>query len=382
MPSVRFLISHFRSDPHADARAKLAAVSTTVIFAGAGASKAINANEYPTADEFFRRLPPEIKQDTVFDLAANYLLLNVTKGEGPDVEQLLWVLRELDTFLRAASDVHGVAGWMLNKVWFARQFGVTSDTAELPKHAAELREHVSQIIGTINACVYEFYATLPADHELEPNWLALLRPLLSSDVPVELFTTNYDLNIEATLEILYGSANPPKQQIGTGRGAGLYRVLTEYLWARKPEHKLPEPAGLLTKLHGSVDWSRGREGILVGDPLFKGAHERHVILYPGFKGAPTEKPFTLFHDYFAGALSSASFILFIGFAFRDEYINDLLQRFTSTHAKILVIDPAPQLSRVPFAEGRVMHLSKPFNLESVSLALNTISLSQTSRAGA
>src|SRR5207248_224732 len=160
-----------------------------VVFAGAGASTAVNPREYPTTLEFFERLPDTIAKHTIFMRATEYLRSHSSDSSNIDIEQVLWALHELDGFLAAAADVRSVAGL--------------------------------------------------------------------------------------------------KQQIKTGRRPGVYQVLDEFLWARRSQDELPKPAGLLTKLHGSVDWSRGPQGIYVGDPLYKGTHNKQVILYPGFKGTPT-----------------------------------------------------------------------------------------------
>jgi hypothetical protein len=112
----------------------------------------------------------------------------------------------------------------------------------------------------------------------------------------------------------------------------------------------------------------------VGDPLFKGAHEKHVILYPGFKDASAPEPFKRFHDYLAGAVAQASSVLFIGFAFRDNFINDILRRFTASHAQIIVIDPAAPLDSNPYPEGRVLNIAQPFGSESVAVAVNTLAV--------
>ena len=341
---------------------------TIVIFAGAGASKAVNPREYPATVEFFERLPETIKSQAIFKRVLEYLTSNSEKTETVDVERILWVLRELDAFIGQAADARSVPGWFLR----GDRLGVSANLSNLLDPAPTIRQKVSALVDHINARVYDFYARPPEKYELETNWLALLRPLLGSRQPIELFTTNYDINIEVALQILKED-NSIQQQIQTGRGSGVYPLLDESLWARGVQ-ELPRPVGLLTKLHGSVDWSRGSQGIFVGDPLYKGSHEKQVILYPGFKGTPAVEPFALFHHYLAGAVAKASAIIFIGFAFRDDYINQILSRFTSSYAKLYIIDPAESLPGVPYPQERVMHLKSSFSesIVAISRILNAL----------
>jgi hypothetical protein len=345
-----------------------------VVFAGAGASKAVNASGYPTTVEFFQRLPRDISEHTIFGLATEYLHTRSEKRGAIDIEEILWALQELDAFLGAVTDTNSVPGWFLRSDRLFRVLGVSANNGSLLDHTPEVRKIVTTIVSKINALVYDFYSRMPEQFEMEANWLPLIEGLLTSGASVELFTTNYDIVIEAALENLESRGKVPIKRIVTGRHPGLRPLLDQLLWARRAEDR-QAPAGLLTKLHGSVDWSRGPEGTYVGDPLFKGDHNKHVILYPGFKGLPAAEPFAAFHNYFANVIAKADYILFIGFAFRDQYINDLLKRFTAIHAKILVIDPATELPNIPFPSGRVMHLSNPFDLESVSLTLNTLTQS-------
>jgi hypothetical protein len=44
-----------------------------VIFAGAGASKAVNPEKYPTTVEFFDKLPPAIKESSIFGSIVDFL---------------------------------------------------------------------------------------------------------------------------------------------------------------------------------------------------------------------------------------------------------------------------------------------------------------------
>jgi hypothetical protein len=143
-------------------------------------------------------------------------------------------------------------------------------------------------------------------------------------------------------------------------------------WLREPD--ATSHNGLLTKLHGSVEWSRdeqaGADGtIYLSDPLFKGSDDRHVILYPGFKGLPDREPFGTFHSYFEKILRTASRMIFIGFAFRDDHINRLLRRLNRPECQIVVLNPDEGLS-IPLPSDCYRHISHPFDATGIEETLN------------
>lgn len=75
------------------------------------------------------------------------------------------------------------------------------------------------------------------------------------------------------------------------------------------------------------------------------------------------------HDYFGRALMEADGVLFVGFAFRDEYINDVVVRYLRSSAGLAIINPG-ELSVLPFSGKRVKHLKKPFDAESAKEAMD------------
>jgi hypothetical protein len=355
-------------------------VRTTVLFAGAGASKAINPKEYPTTVEFFDRLPKSIRDDTLFQLALQYL-----KGEAVDgvvdIEQIFWVLQELRDFLKTVRNSSTVPGWFLQAHRLGKPVGMHLDFKQLMEASASIDTVMNRLVDNINQRVYDFYARPPEEEELTSNWVPMLTALLSIGDRLEIFTTNYDINIEVAIDLL--SRNPQLPTIDTGVRGPVQRYLDLSIWAgsaRKPDSV--RAAGMLTKLHGSVDWSRGPDRIYVGDPLFKGSHEKHVVEYPGFKGIPDREPFNTFHNYFATSLAAATHLVFVGFAFRDEYINSLLVRLTSASASVLLINPVA-VKDLPFPAERVNHIELPFNTESVTRMVQEIAHNKsTAKRGA
>jgi SIR2-like domain len=340
-----------------------------VIFAGAGASKAVDPEHYPTTVEFFERLPEKIRQDRLFSFAHRFLKEKGGAEAVFDIEQVLWVLYELRSFLNQAGDTRTAPGWFLQKALADLLESGKDAYSPLGRNASRAVTLIENLKGRIDQQVYEFYSALPKVEALTHNWVRLLRPLLQKKQRVEIFTTNYDLVLEQaviTLREEYGLA-----KIETGHTTGLQPRLNMDFWRRSYGDLTTDDGsgGLLTKLHGSVEWSRGGNEIFISDPYFKGTHDRHVILYPGFKGEPTMEPFFSFHSYFQTAAASADCLIFIGFAFRDQYINMILDRSTQTSSNVIVIDMAQVLPQCAYQKERIQHIAKPFDKESVDSCL-------------
>lgn len=338
-----------------------------VIFAGAGASKAVNPAEYPTTVEFFNKIPIEVREDKLFALIVEYLQNQRRHIATIDIEHVLWALAELRTFLKQATDGSGVPGWFL-RGRLLQPLSQTSDFGNIIKGGSNVLRLLDELIGRLNQLVYEWYSREPQAEELEQTWLPMLRALRDRGDRVELATTNYDIVLEAALAAMGGESF-----VETGRRGSVQPHLDVQVWRDASAHLSDRKSqGLLTKLHGSVDWSRGAERIFVGDPTYKGSHERHVIIYPGFKGVPDAEPFATFHNYFEQIAARATHFLFIGFAFRDEYINDVLRR-SATRARATIINPADlPSSLIPFPPDQYEHVRKPFDLETAEEVLSMI----------
>jgi hypothetical protein len=128
--------------------------------------------------------------------------------------------------------------------------------------------------------------------------------------------------------------------------------------------------GLLTKLHGSLNWKFNGDRIAIGDSGFTGIHAKHAIIYPGFKGRSNAAFFEPFHDYFSRMLAVADHVLIVGFAFRDEYITQLLRTSLAPSAKLTVIDPQKSV-KYPINRP-VNRIVGGFDRESVNAFLGTV----------
>ena len=288
-----------------------------LVFVGAGGSAAVDPEQYPTTAQFFQRLPDGIKENPLFVQVCDFLVrTNPHSQKRIDIEDVLWVLHELQADCQKMNDPTTITGCIMGSrdgVIPGVDFTATQQSASLLD-----RECITPLIESIYEQVYQLYEGIPHPKKLSV-WTQLLNGLRAIDPVLEIFTTNYDIVLEHAVQ----QAEIPTE-IGLTSYSEGNRVQT-HLWdpANRPE------TGLLTRLHGSVDWRYLTEDVVVvRDAVFSGNHDKHCILYPGYKGEPQEEPFKLFHEHLRrvvqGEYEPLVAAVFIGYAFRDAYINTIL----------------------------------------------------------
>lgn len=319
-----------------------------LVFAGAGGSKAVNRTQYPTTVEFFQRLPEKIRGSREFK-AIDAFLRASQNDDVIDIEQVLWAMHEWQQFASVMRNRDGLPGWLLAENRIAGVTGTNHDWNSPVAVVQQLDSRIGSVMGEINRHVYDFYGEEPTEQELDGSWLPLFLAIQTIDPHIEIVTTNYDVVLEAAIDYA-------KLPVETGRQGRIHPILNTQEWDLTRPDTVRDGRGLLTKLHGSVDWTRQGDRIYAGSPTFTGKHANHVIIYPGFKGAPTEAPFTLFHQYFEWVASRADAAIFVGFAFRDEYINRIIRDRLPSGTPVIVINPVPSLPFMPLAKGHYEHL--------------------------
>lgn len=301
-----------------------------LVFAGAGASAAVDPKRYPTTLGFAEQLPRDIKQNASF---ANVLefFSKVHNRTKPDIEDVLGALDDLQADCRKLTNSATLTEWVLRGHGHkGLPVGGVGDWSSFQVSLAELgANYIDPLSDRIKAQVYDLYTAEPEIEQLA-SWSLFLKGMLQMDLEIEIFTTNYDCVLEKAIDVA-------GVDIKTGRTFDNIRAELDIdPWLLATTHKKEELAdmqgvlgnGLLTKLHGSVDWQRYRGRIKISD-VFAGDHQKHCILYPGYKGEPTEDPFAVFHQHLRrvvnGVYAPLNAAVFIGFAFRDEAINRILE---------------------------------------------------------
>ena len=335
--------------------------SRVVVLAGAGASKAVQPDQFPTTVEFFERLPSTVTSDGYFQFVLGFLH-EQQPDEVIDIELVLWELQKLHEYFREPQNrssivSRAIASNLMRSVETSWSFGQLHDGSPRLSKAIEIT------MGLINQQVYDFYSYDPEPADLKNSWSPLIYRLIEFGSRLDIFTTNYDLVIENALQELDGDDFMFNYSGAQGR---VQRFLDLSQWQEDADRA----GGLLTKLHGSLNWKINRDRIAIGDSGFTGTHAKHAIIYPGFKGRSNAAFFEPFHDYFSRMLAVADHVLIIGFAFRDEYINQSLRTSLSPSASLTVIDPAKS---VKFPVNRkVNRIVGGFDRQSVNSFLKTV----------
>jgi hypothetical protein len=162
-----------------------------IVFAGAGASKAVRVAGFPTTKEFFDRLPNQIKENKLFAQAGKYL----QDAQGLtelDVEQVLWVARDLREVMSRVNDHSTVLGWFLAKQRLPQVLARRDDLAPFQQVAHQATSQTDALVSRINEVVYDMYADQPTEDELSENWLLLLKGICKHNESLDIVTTNYD----------------------------------------------------------------------------------------------------------------------------------------------------------------------------------------------
>lgn len=343
--------------------AKMNEVSGSVtIFAGAGASKAVNAERFPTTKEFFDELLPPITDDNLFQFCLQYIR-SLNDVETIDIEQVLWTLQSLFEYYENLLNPNDISGYAL-KHNLVDQLFRGHNTGHLLQISENMRDKIGGLIDSINQIVYDLYAYEPTIDELKSNWIQLISNFEGVGNRLDIFTTNYDAVIEAALNEVNGEATARTQR---GISGNVRQTLDLSNWLGSATIATT----LLTKMHGSLDWKMKDDKIHIGDPVFTGYHDKHAIIYPGFKGKSKLSFFQIFHEYLAKAISESSIIIFIGFAFRDEYINTIIRENLPLNASVYVINPDKSVN-FPSTRSKPHYFHGGFDSKAINFIRNSM----------
>ncbi len=179
------------------------------------------------------------------------------------------------------------------------------------KDLEDLDESICKIISD------EVDKSLP--NELSPyHNLAIWARTIDRELPVHVFTTNYDLLIEQAFE----ESSAPYFDGFIGARKAFFD-----LGAVENEHCLPARWTRLWKIHGSINWILDQQNNVVrSDKLDEG---NKYLIYPShLKYDQSRKmPYLAMLDRLKDFLFKSSSVLFIsGYSFSDDHINDVICR--------------------------------------------------------
>jgi len=186
------------------------------------------------------------------------------------------------------------------------------------KNAANLDSRICELISKI---IKE--AKIPEDkpHNIFAQWLWLLHN--KRYYPAEIFTANYDLLFEISMEAygvpffdgFIGAVNPffAPESVEADKGSIHEDVLPPRAWTR------------LWKMHGSINWHIHENKKITR--FLNGHSKGELVIFPSReKYSESRKlPFIAFQDRFRRVLTIGECLLIVvGYSFSDEHINDIL----------------------------------------------------------
>ena len=228
---------------------------------------------------------------------------------------------------------------ILNQVRLIRQITKDSDQKSFDSiNGSEARE----IDKTICNEIYKIISTEETKSNTEPakrlvGWLNWL----SRDFPKEIFTTNYDLILEKSLEehlIPFFDGF-----IGSHQPFFAYETLDGKSNFDKP----PISWIRLWKLHGSLGWfwKKGISGksdkvVRLGAGAKENFPDSELVIYPSREKyeASRKQPFTSYFDRLKEFLLSGEGIFIIsGYSFSDEHINEIIFNALNQNNRIHIV---------------------------------------------
>ena len=182
------------------------------------------------------------------------------------------------------------------------------------------------------------YGKEPATHEVRKIYLPLLDLVGWGKNRISLYTANYDPVTDIIMDVADEEGIPAYDGF-KNRGVwdkSLYRN---------------ERKGLdIYRIHGSMSWvQKGTRVINTRDyALRSGSHNKHLIIYPGYKGDPengAEEVFSHPHRSLREELNNINIFIVIGFSFRDKHLNKMFSTALETNKELRIIIITPELPR-------------------------------------
>jgi len=316
------------------------------VFTGAGASKALN---YPTTEEFFTTGNGKaLQRDTVYKQVSQHLQKTTLDVE--DFLRLLSPFADLETTPTGTFILSSLKGnsWVQTIPTFVQQ------TKEL---------------------CFEHYWRAPQEHDVRQLYLPLLEACHWKKERVNLFTTNYDPVTDFLMRVA--------KVLGIACYDG-FDGLGD--WDSGGYSNLNSPALAIHRLHGSMSWvQRDRKITNTRDYSLRAhGYAEHLIIYPGFKGDPEKQGHPIFrfaHETLRGELEKSSYLVIIGFSFRDPHLNDIFfQALTSNHNLTMIVwnpiwpeGPDVGLTGLKqYSDKQIIHLDAKFGDEEAIAQLHEL----------
>jgi len=305
-------------------------VKKVCLFLGAGASKAFG---YPTTKDFLANLKPKL------DTTQNNIV--ETLKESKNVVDIEHILNIINAFNK------------LNSNKLAEEFLQRRPPKfSLIKGPVKWRNFITAGTRLEKLVISDLFNQYRFEDSKTPDIISLYNQLFEDVIfkfnrtnELDIFTTNYDSVIEELCE------SNKKNKTCTldgfvpvgSRGRLFWRPKESYFGEFDKDAKIRLR---LFKLHGSLNWCERKNGdiekvVLEQKVEASSRYKNNMLIYPAQKTYAETEPYSTLHQYFRENLNGSMACIVIGFAFRDELINDIFLNFLRTHKRhrLIVLSP-------------------------------------------
>ncbi len=316
---------------------------------GAGANAPLGL---PVAKGIFSEFNPADEQKKLFNALVKHLAEG-KKGD-LDLEEAIYLLEnfvEMNKERREFKLIEKLVGEYDQK---------SSDAASHRTTNHIIRQTAQHAEGLLYSIKSYLWGLLRADQEksFQQYHAIFSQALLNKNGSLCIFTTNYDLVLEdaftdksiAGIREHWRSLKIDDIYLGFIPKGGRFVFELDY---DKPEES---EIGIF-KLHGSLDWDPEGESLVRCGAVRKPADlDAPALIYPGYKGTPDKTPFVELHNRFLNELLKAKRLIVIGFAFRDQHINSLINFALLQNMSLQVVAICPDLP----ADSGFLNLQRHF----------------------
>lgn len=311
-----------------------------VIIAGSGASRALSEH-YPTTVEFVAKMPPGVVGETNSPYQKILAWLQAEKRQ-VDIEEILGVVNRL----RKDTQVLHEAGQGIMRIFAQAPSGASQVWVNLlhqiQGHSPSLGRVLENMSTEIKGLMWKHYAHRPSAERLDATWIPFMKAATEVaaefEQDIEIYTLNYDRVLETAMEALEAELPDWNIERGSMVSGGSF-VIDPDKWKISSDQMRREGKRyiLLTKLHGSLNWTREEGRVVIGSwmqpPMDLSAA---CLIYPEIeKDASSEPPFATFYDRLSASIRSAAAVISVGYAHRDPAVEKLLKSADEAHLLVV-----------------------------------------------
>ena len=300
------------------------------LFLGAGASVPFGK---PTTAELKEKLFNKYIGAVATDIFHEILFSFLTHPEFQDIEYVLQSVKEL---------THTLGGYG-GKYLLDQTRGEYVKTGMHDVHISNFYNELKKVEKRLEDEIFESYSwKTDEDDNLFIVDDVIFSFLKEKPESIRVFTTNYDQAIERYCEL--------KDELRLVDGFKYDENKQKLIWADGDYSycdKINDDKKnvYLYKLHGSLNWKEHKSGKIertseesvVADPKYTA----NMLIYPTLspKDGYEKEPYKSIRDNFEKSMKSIDICIVIGFSFRDQHVNEILESFIKNNKTLIIISP-------------------------------------------